>query len=236
MLLFLIAVCFFFGKRMYISHIESEINKDSGLSIHIGALTLYKLCWGQVSVKNFSIKNPYEYKFRDAVTVNKIDVFLELSNLFSEQTVVDSIVLNGLNINYFVKENVNNISQILETASETSVSKLNEIIKKTKGKNGPGSLKINKVTVINSSLTLYIAGSRPVVVPLQNMTFDDISGNKGSMRLVIIKNFIEILQKIVNSGLNSKPLKVFNSLDSHRNDKPDESKDLISELISKLTN
>ncbi|HJO95205.1 MAG TPA: AsmA family protein [Victivallales bacterium] len=237
-ILFLIAVCFFFGKRMYINNIEGNIHKDSGLTVNIGVLTFYKLLWCELSVRNFSIRNPYEYKFRDAVTVRKIDVFIELGKLLSGQKVIDSVVLNGMNINYFVKKSANNISEILATASETSDRRLNELIKRTKNKKEYESLKINKVKVINSTLTLYIAGNQPVVVPLQNMIFENINCDKGNIYIVIVKSFIEILQKVVDAGLNSKSLKVFNSLDKNGRfyNNTDSSKNEMSDLISKLAN
>ncbi|MCP4177580.1 MAG: AsmA family protein [bacterium] len=237
-LLFLIAVCFFFGKRMYISHIEGEINKNSGLSVDIGALAFYKLIWGQVDVRDFNIRNPYEYKFKNAVTVRKIDIFLPMDKIFSNHKIVDSIVISGMNVNYFIKKDANNISELINTASETTARKLDELIKKAKGKNGPGSLQINNVRIINSTLTLFISGNQPVVVPLRSMTFDDLSGNKGNIYIVIIKGFIEILQKVVNVGLNSQSLKIFNSLDNvgnFNNDK-NNSKNEVSDLISKLAN
>ena len=76
--------------------------------IHIGLIS------GQVDISDLQIDNPTGFPSRYLMKVNKLDVEIEPSSLFSDVVHIRKFVLDGLDINVDQKLTANNVSKILD--------------------------------------------------------------------------------------------------------------------------
>tara|TARA_Y100000590_G_C15459446_1_gene915872 strand:- start:159 stop:893 length:735 start_codon:yes stop_codon:yes gene_type:complete len=187
------------GDRIIKSVLETNISNVLDRETNIEKLNINYIN-GDAEIYDLQIKNK---KFEgNLLKIDKAYLKLDTSSIFSNNVEIESVLLNGINLNYFfnikytiVKDNVRTLEKTLETGSGKSTS--------TKYFN------IKKLNVQNINLTVNSAelGINKNIL-LQNLEFENIGNTaKSNNYKTVLRDFAKQTVKTVKNKVLSGNIK-----------------------------
>ena len=187
------------GDRIIKSVLETNISNVLDRETNIEKLNINYIN-GDAEIYDLQIKNK---KFEgNLLKIDKAYLKLDTSSIFSNNVEIESVLLNGINLNYFfnikytiVKDNVRTLEKTLETGSGKSTS--------TKYFN------IKKLNVQNINLTVNSAelGINKNIL-LQNLEFENIGNTaKSNNYKTVLRDFAKQTVKTIKNKVLSGNIK-----------------------------
>tara|TARA_B100000965_G_C19548234_1_gene738878 strand:+ start:902 stop:1567 length:666 start_codon:yes stop_codon:yes gene_type:complete len=197
------------GDRIIKSVLETNISNVLDRETNIEKLNINYIN-GDAEIYDLQIKNK---KFEgNLLKIDKAYLKLDTSSIFSNNVEIESVLLNGINLNYFfnikytiVKDNVRTLEKTLETGSGKSTS--------TKYFN------IKKLNVQNINLTVNSAelGINKNIL-LQNLEFENIGNTaKSNNYKTVLRDFAKqtvktVKNKVLSGNIKNKLKKIDRSI------------------------
>ena len=187
------------GDRIIKSVLETNISNVLDRETNIEKLNINYIN-GDAEIYDLQIKNK---KFEgNLLKIDKAYLKLDTSSIFSNNVEIESVLLNGINLNYFfnikytiVKDNVRTLEKTLETGSGKSTSTKYFNIKK---------LNVQNINLTVNSTELRINKN----ILLQNLEFENIGNTaKSNNYKTVLRDFAKQTVKTVKNKVLSGNIK-----------------------------
>jgi hypothetical protein len=190
--------------KKFVHQYGSEL---TGTNVRIRRFHL-KPASGEGGVRGFSIANPKGYQSKNLLTLDKLNVTVEIASLTKDVIVIDRILLDQPVITYeMLSLTQNNISDVLDHIQRQTASAASD---KDESDSSSKKIIIKDLTVQNGKIEV-VAGvgslKKPISLPLPVISLKNIGQEeKGSditetLSLVLKKIFDTTVQTVGSSGL-----------------------------------
>ena len=195
----------FIGDRIIKGALENNLSNVLDRDINIETLKINYLN-GDAEIKGLKIKNK-EFE-GNLLLLNKAYLKLNTSSIFSNNVEIESVLLDGINLNYYfnikytlVSDNVRSLEKTLKNGGSKSTSNKYFNINKLNAKNITLNV-ISKELEINKSISL------------QNLEFENIGNTPNSNNYkTVLRDFAEqtiktVKKKVLSGNLQNKLMNI----------------------------
>lgn len=142
---------YFYMNTFFKSDAAAFASKITGTNVAITAVTIDPFN-GTVSLRGLDIGNPSGYKSKNAIELGKIYSNIDLKSLLSQKIIINEVSLDGADIYYELKGNVDNIRTLMNNVTKNS-SKLSSS-SASKSSRPSKDYVIKNLNITNSNLIL----------------------------------------------------------------------------------
>ncbi len=226
-------VAYFTRNYLVAEAIESGSSYALGVECELGSANL-SIGAGKLELKDFEVRNPDGFDSTDIISIQSGVLDVDEGSVFDDQVVMDSLVLDGIQVNLEQKDRRGNFSELLNniknfTGGESS--------------NSGQRIRIKKVSVrdIGVDASLVLLGKQyQKSFSVDNITLTDVGGETGGTVGQITARILKaVLTKAVSSGKGYLPGDFGNVLsggvDEAKSKIESEVKDKLKDLGGSLT-
>jgi hypothetical protein len=185
-------------------------SKALGVPVTVGHLSLSTLS-GKGSIEDFEIANPKGYKSPYVMKVGKLSFSVKPKTLFSDHIVINSIKIEGLDVNYEVGPKGNNIDQLRKNVksivdSDDADAKATPKVKPKAGAKAKSqkTVTLYLFSVTNSSVTGDL-GVAKKTIKLPDIVLKDLGTDKplpvAQLVQILLNKLTSVISKQGVSGL-----------------------------------
>ncbi len=179
--------------------------------IHIGLIS------GQVDISDLQIDNPTGFPSRYLMKVNKLDVEIEPSSLFSDVVHIRKFVLDGLDINVDQKLTANNVSKILDNIKRLNSGEQDKQKQREEQTSEGKKIFVNTITVNNVVAHFHLdakLASKDVTVRIPTIILNNVSSEDSPVviRELVMKLVPAILVEVIKHSHGIVPADIINNL------------------------
>lgn len=172
--------------------IESSGKATLGVAVSIDQVQISILS-GSGNIKGLKVANPEGYSSSDAISVEDIQIVLDLSSLTSGSIIIKSIIVDGPEINYethLLESNIGELQRRAESQSENG--KPVEAESKDAGRN----LIISHLEIRNSKIGVRTPLlDKPIALKMPILELKDLGKNEDASVKNIIADVLTVLNK-----------------------------------------
>jgi len=143
---------------------------------------------GKGELKGFAIGNPKGFSSNNAITLDRIEVAVDVKSIFSDNILIKEILIDGPKISYEmagrknnIKAILNNINSFSEEEVKPSESKKTEV--ETEGTEKKVIIDLLQITNGKLDLAVTALGGKGVSLTLPSITVKDLGREKGGLSL-----------------------------------------------------
>lgn len=193
-----LAMIFFLGSivRSAVLKFGPELTRTP---VTLGAAHL-SLLSGSGELDELGVGNPPGWGDGDAFKLHSIHVVAQPTSLLSDHVVIDELDIEGPDFNYETKFVSSNIGQLLKNIEGSQ----NDTNTQAKTKSGePKRFEIHHLVIKGGKITLAVAGSPAVVLPMPPIDFTDLGTSEGGVTSSQLAELIarDMLQSVAKSAI-----------------------------------
>lgn len=200
----------------YVMGVETDLG-SAGLEIGDGSLEL----------NNYTIKNPENFNQENLLVIEHGFLAVKTGSVFDDEFIVDSLILDGIQINFEQKGTANNLKTLMDNIKKLDFGSEEKSEKK---------IKVGKVAVRNLSGTAsleILKQKKPAInFKVQDFTINDLGAGDG---LTLNELTAEIFKRILNrSAQQGSSLDLEGKVDELKDDAQDKIEDEAKKQLDKL--
>ena len=220
---------FYFGRNIIIEKAVEEGGKYAlKVDTDLGSANL-AIGAGSFTMDDYEISNPEGYSAKNFLVIKKGFLDVSEGSVFEDELVVDSLILDGITMNFEQIDKKGNYAELLNNVKSISVESSSD--SETK-------LKIKKVAIrdieVNASLSLLGKAQYDKSLKVDNITLNNVGGSDGaSIGEVTARIFKEVIGKASAKVTGSFP-DFGQKLDELKNDARDKVETEAKEKLDNL--
>lgn len=232
LILFVIFIIGLYFGRNYIvkSAIETGSEYSLGVNTNVGSVNL-DLGGKSLELNDYEVKNPKGYEGDFFLNIKQGIIKVGEGSIFANETRVDSLILNGINMSFEIKDQKGNFSVI-----QNNIKNINlESSPESEHKFFIKKLAIRDIKV--KAALDFLGQNKDITFTIDNISMENIGGDEGVTISEITTRIMKtLISKAKSSGTDDIP-EMFN-LDSDKRDElksdvTDKVKDLGGSLLKK---
>jgi hypothetical protein len=232
LLIFVIAVAGIYIGRSYIVKSAIETGSEYGLGVKttLGSANL-DLGGRSIVLNDYEVSNPEGYNGEFIMNIKHGMIDLGEGSIFADETRIDSLIFNGVNLSFEVKDQKGNFSVIQEKIKKIGMESSSE---------NEHKFFIKKLAVRNIKVDAaldFLKQKKSMTFTVDNIIMENIGGDVGvTLSEIAAKLMKTLINRAKSSGSNSIP-EMFNldseKLDELKSDVKDRVKDFGGSLLNK---
>jgi len=231
LLIFVIAVAGIYIGRSYIVKSAIETGSEYGLGVKttLGSANL-DLGGRSIVLNDYEVSNPEGYDSDFFLNIKHGMVDLGEGSIFADETRIDSLIFNGVNLSFEVKDQKGNFSVILEKIKKIGLGSSSE---------NEHKFFIKKLAVRNIKVDAeldFLKQKKGMTFTVDNIIMENLGGDEGvPLSEIAAKLMKTLINRAKSSGSNSIP-EMFNldsgKIDELKSDVKDRVKDFGGSLLN----
>ncbi len=157
-----------------------------------------KLLQGQMEMKGLTVKNPEGFKSENLMKSGTFQVKLQTGSIFTDTVVVDSFILDGLEMHIEQGLGKSNVSVIMDNLKKLESDAPAEDDPKEAGK----KVKVNKIIIRNVNAYFHIGGAPAIKVPVAEIVIEDLDSEAGGVEMakLVSKVMIGVFEGVFDAA------------------------------------